>query len=333
MSGADVKLAIIGFGQIARQHLEVFNALGARTVAAVNRSEAGRARATEAGIGHTYADTEEMIERERPDALLVTASVLSIFDVAARAIPFRLPILLEKPPGVSPDECRRLADLAAQHATPVMVGLNRRFYSVYHRALDAMGGRKAVTGVSVEWSEDAARMLELGHPPEMLPLLNYANSLHGIDLLTFFGGAGARGTAWGRDLGGETYRWQMAFDGESEGGVRLHFASNWDVPGRWRLVVDAPGARMVSAPLETALLLRRGHPPLELVPAEDDRRFKPGFHSQAASFLQVVREGRPIDWPACSLQEATLSLILCELLTEAVRTGRPGLEVSIAYDD
>jgi predicted dehydrogenase len=318
------RLAIVGFGAIAEKHVEVSRALGAEVVASCNRSESGRQKAREkAGIPATYSDPLEMAARERPDGLIVCANVLSQYSLVRDLIPVGLPLLVEKPAGTSLSEAEELASLAERHGTPVMVALNRRFYSVYHQALERMGGRSAVTGVAVEWSEDPAKMLAVGHPPALLPVLNFANSLHGIDLLPFFAGDIDSPAVWGRDLSqeGAQYRWQMSLDGVSASAARVHFDSNWDVPGRWRLVVDAPDTRLVSAPLETGLLLVRGKPAETLAPSPADAQFKPGFHGQAQAFLSVVRERAPITWPACSLRDALPTMRLTQRLTDACAAG------------
>lgn len=323
MSGE--RLVLIGYGGIARKHLEVFRALGAEVTAACNRSESGRHLArTEGGIPQVYADPLAMIEAERPDGIIACASVLNLFDVARTLIPFGIPVLLEKPPGTDPDETRALAELASAHDTNVMVGLNRRFYSIYHRGLERLGGREAVTGVSVEWSEDPGRILELGHPAEMLPLLVFANSLHGVDLLPFFAGPVTVERSWGRNLDstGQTLRWQMALEGLGQFGAYARFASNWDVPGRWRLVVDAQDVRMVSAPLESCQLFQYGKPQEEISPSDEDVRFKPGFFGQAEYFLGIIRDGGPANWPACTLEEATQSMGLAHLLTTACTVNK-----------
>lgn len=314
-------LALVGFGAIAEKHLEVFRDLGATVCAACNRSEAGRARSLAAGIPRTYEDPLLMVERETPDGLLLTASVLSLAELAARLVPCGVPILLEKPPGTSLAEAESLAAIARRGHVPVMVGLNRRFYSVYHGALAILGGVQAVTGVTVEWSEDPLRMREVGHPEALLPLLNLANSLHGIDLLTFFGGEMTAPSVWGRDLGANSgeYRWQMDMAGVTARGARAQFSSSWDSPGRWRLVVDSAGNRLVSAPLETALLYARGRSPIEVEPSAEDQRFKPGFYGQAAAFLRVVRGEVPISWPGCTIDEAVVSMRLAQSLTDACR--------------
>ena len=109
----------------------------------------------------------------------------------------------------------------------------------------------------------------------------------------------------------------MGLEGLSEKGARVSFSSNWDVPGRWRLIVDAPGRRLVSAPLETGQVLRRGESALDLEPSSEDRQFKPGLHGQAVAFLQVIRSGRSPLWPACTLEESVHSMALAERLTRA----------------
>jgi predicted dehydrogenase len=320
------RIALVGYGAIAVHHIAAFRQLGAEIVASCNRSEARRQQALkEAGMPMVYSDPVEMVEKERPEGVVVCASVLSLFDVASRLIPLGVPLLLEKPPGTSLAEARELSRMAARHGTRVMVGLNRRFYSVYHKALAILGGREAVTAVAVEWSEDPARMLEVGHPPSVLPLLNYANSLHGIDLLTFFAGPIPSPVVWGRNLdtGASCLRWQMSLDGVSAHGVRTRFDSSWDVPGRWRLVVDAPGARFVSAPLEQVQLLQKGRPAQEIVPDAEDAVLKPGFHGQADCFLRLVAGHAPVKWPACSLEEACQSMLLAEALTNACAGACP----------
>ena len=322
MNRARTRVALVGYGAVATKHIEVFRDLGAEICASCNRSEAKRELArTAGGIERTYPDHMEMVGREKPDAVLITANVLSIFELARDLIPLGIPILVEKPAGTSLKQAEEMAALAARHSTPVMVGLNRRFYSVYHRALGAMGGREAVTAVGVEWSEDPRKMIELGHPLAILPLLNFANSLHGIDLLEMFAGP-SDGTAWGRELGDAgSYRWQMSYQGVSGSDANARFDSSWDVPGRWRLVVDSRDARLVSAPLETGLLLVRGKPQAEVEVSPEDKKFKPGFHGQAAAFLNTVRAGAPVEWPACSLAEAVGSMRIAGLLTDTCLAG------------
>ena len=319
-----MKVGIVGFGEIAVKHLEVLRALHIEVPSSCNRSEAGRRKAADAGIERTYADAVEMVEREKLDGVVVSVNPLMLSEVARTLLPLGVPLLLEKPPGTSAAETAKLAALARQHGTRVMVGLNRRFYSVYEEFLRRIGGRENVTAVGVEWSEDVARMVEAGHPAELIPVLVHANSLHGLDLLPFFAGKPHDRQVWGRNLGDddEDPRWQMRSTGVGEWGAEQVFRSSWDVPGRWRLVVDAPDCRLVSAPLESGLVFARGRAPEELLPSEEDRAFKPGFFGQARRFVGLMTEEEEVEWPACSLQDAGLAMTMADDLTGACQVGQ-----------
>jgi predicted dehydrogenase len=320
VNNSDIRLAVVGFGDIAQKHLAAFRALGAKIVASANRSPEGRRKAQqEGGIEHAYSDAQTMVERERPDGILVTTSVLSQFEVICKLIPYDIPLLVEKPPAISLSDWNGLRNQIEAQRLPFMIGLNRRYYSVYQRVLERIGGVNAVTSVTVEWSEDLDKMLAAGHPSETLPLLNFSNSVHGLDLLVFLAGIPCNPEAWGRNLdaSGQRLRWQMAFHSSTNRGARASFESSWDVPGRWRVVVDAPDVRMVSAPLETAMLYARGKAPENIEPSLEDQQFKPGFYAQAAAFLELVHNHSYCDRPMASLEEISADMELAERLTRA----------------
>jgi predicted dehydrogenase len=329
LNKSDIRLAVVGFGDIAQKHLAVFRALGATVVAAANRSPEGRRKAKhDGGIERTYSDAETMAECERPDGILVTASALFQFEVIRKLIPYDIPLLVEKPPAVSLEDWNWLRGQIEARRLPIMVALNRRYYSVYQRALRRMGGVEAVTAVSVEWSEDPEKMLGLGHPAEMIPLLNFSNSIHGLDLLVFFAGIPKDPALWGRDLDSsrDSFRWQMRLHGLTDRGACATFESTWDVPGRWRVVVDAPNIRMVSAPLETAVLYARGRVPETIEASVEDQQFKPGFHGQAAAFLQLVRDHAYCARPMASLGEISADMELADALTRACQRAQTAEE-------
>ncbi len=285
------RLALVGYGRIAPKHLEVFRALGCEWTGACNRSEFGRAGAKTAGIPRVYAGISEMMRAEKPDGVVCCASFDQAEGAARELIPFGVPILMEKPPGTSPTQTRELSDLAARHKTPVQAGFNRRHYSVLRKALEEAGGRESLSSVTVDWSEDPKHLLTR-FSREQVGLIVFANSLHGIDTLTWLAGSVPGAFIVGRNLG-DPFRWVMAFQGLSERGVAVSFTSNWDAPGGWRLSFCSPGKRFTFAPLETCSIRERGSAGERAIePDEDDRRFKAGFPGQARMFLKTVHDHR-----------------------------------------
>ena len=116
----------------------------------------------EGGIPATYAALDEMLDRERPDGVIVCPTFDQIFPVAKALAPRRIPALLEKPTGMSLAEFNELCRLVAEYRAPQMVGLNRRHYSVVNRAVADAGGPAAVRAVMIDWSEDPAHLRRKG---------------------------------------------------------------------------------------------------------------------------------------------------------------------------
>jgi myo-inositol 2-dehydrogenase/D-chiro-inositol 1-dehydrogenase len=86
------------------------------------------------GYGHHYTDVAEMIAAERPDAAVVAVPPPLTCAVATSILARRVPLLLEKPPGLSLVELNRLCEAAEKGGVAVQVAFNRRHMPVMQRA-------------------------------------------------------------------------------------------------------------------------------------------------------------------------------------------------------
>jgi predicted dehydrogenase len=307
------RLGLVGFGKVATSHLEVFRALGADVVAACARSERSRERARAVGgIKRTYPSAQEMVAAERLDGVVCCVAIDSNYTVARSVIPFGLPLLLEKPPGTSLDEIRDLQSLAESHNTPVMVALNRLWYSVLHKAVASAGGLAEITTVSLEWSESPQHLIDRGFRSDQIERRIFSNSLHGLSLLTMLAGPVSQPQVVTESLG-DPFRWLMAFQGISDRGVLVSFQSTWDSPAPWRLVFSARGRRYVFEPLEMVRVLSSSEPTRELRPDPEDERYKPGFYRQAQEFIAAIAT-RDVP-PICTFASIEPAMALASALT------------------
>ena len=313
-----IRLAIVGFGNVARHHIAVLRDLGADVVAAFNRSSEGRDRArSEGGIPQTYSSLAEMLDRETPDGIVCCASFENIYSVGRELIPRGIPVLLEKPPGLSLQEAQDLSALADEAGTRVVVGMNRRHYSVLQRALEDAGGVGAITGVWVDWSESPGVWRERGVDRSLVDRMVFANSLHGLDLLTYLGGSFADVDIHTRALTGGEFRWFMSLEGVSSRGVTGGFRSSWDAPLPWRLIFTTRGRAYVFSPLESCRVYEgRSREAREIGPSDADQRFKVGFHAQADHFLEFV--AGPSDTTPHGLRSTLPAMELAERLTSGL---------------
>jgi predicted dehydrogenase len=315
-----LRIGIVGAGRIAEKHLEVLKELPGTTLAGIcSRTRAKAETLAEAhGVRAVAQDLEALMRECAPDALLVLVSAASVYPVALEALRLGIPLFIEKPAGLSPQETGRLAELARSGAVANMVGYNRRFYSVFHRGIDLLRGKGALLGLAIEGHERiAAARLAGTHPTQVLDAWLYANATHTIDLLRFFGGEVAEVRPFAARAR-EPVADQIAAALRFRNGVLGTYQAHWQSPAGWRASLYAEGLAIEYRPLETGRWIASDGESGDLVPSAEDRRFKPGFHGQMQAFCALARGGR-LAWPAIDLEGAHRTMLLAEALVQGAR--------------
>lgn len=284
-----MRVAIVGFGSIALKHKQVIEHAGDIVVASVNRSEEGRSNANKNGIVNTYSDIHKMIEKERPEAIVVTVSYDKIYEVTRSLIPFAIPLLVEKPAGTSVGELTDLTILAEKYKTVVQVAMNRRHYGIINSAITDMGGKSNITAIDIEWSEPPLRLLnEKGFKRDQIPKVIYGNSIHGIDMACYYSG-GIQSISFQTKDAGNDFRWYMQFMAKSENGALVTFRSSWDQHVPWRLVISSKSKRYVFSPLERCFLQQNDASDIIEIKCEEQLLpLKAGFLMQWEYFKRLV---------------------------------------------
>lgn len=311
-----LRVAVVGAGNIAQQHLPVLTNHPECEVAVLCDSASAvlAQSASRFGIRDTAGSLAEVLRRDDLDAVFVLVSVLAVAKAAAACIEAGVPTFLEKPPGICSADTARLAELQQRHGTVAMVGLNRRFYACHLAARERLVAHGPIATVTVDAHEDMARVSRKKFPLLVRRRWAYANGIHALDLLRFFGGDIAAITAQQARLENpfpDSFSAQLRF----AGGACGRAAVDWIAPGRHRFEVRSIGLRATSLDgFASVELAARGQPPEQLLPDEDDRRYKPGFWKQDSAFLAAVRAGRQPAWPAPSLADAHASMAMIDAI-------------------
>ncbi len=128
------------------------------------------------GFARHYTVLREMLDAERPDAVVVAVPPDRTCAVAGAVLERGLPVLVEKPPGLTADELTRLIAAARDGHGRAQVGFNRRFMPVTNHARARLGAGP-VTRIDYEmkrrdrWDSDFS-----------------TTAIHAIDLLRFLAG-------------------------------------------------------------------------------------------------------------------------------------------------
>lgn len=305
-----VSVALVGAGNMAREHILAFGALEGVSVSGIHSRTKAKAEALakEFRISVVADSIHDLFNRTRADIVVVTVPELALNAVAKLCFCEDWAVLLEKPAGYDLEDALDIAAAAKATNHPVMVGLNRRFYSSALAVIGDLNGRgdeRRFIHVQDQQSFDEARFHN--HPEEVVHRFMYANSIHVIDLLRFF----ARG-----DVSQITpiFPWQgektevVVCGVKFDSGDTALYEGIWKGPGPWACSVSTPSKRWTMQPVEDALYQDLGQRrQVSVDRSDDDVAFKPGLRLQAQAAIDRVM-GKQSD--IVSLQESLQTMRL-----------------------
>lgn len=313
-----IRIAFVGCGAIAPEYLKAVrygSAEGlfkASVISVANRTVAGNERGAQLGIPSTYLDIDTMIQAEKPDAIFCMVGAPQIYSVALQLIPYGIPILLEKPPGLTAAQTRELSALSIRYRTNVMVALNRRFYSIVEQAGEIIKQAGGLLGMRMDGFERYRQYKELGFNNEKLESLLYTNTIHCIDLIRHYAGQIQSVQSFVNDKQESDFKHRYAAMMTSSRNVPITFQSYWNSYGNWRYELYIPDGKICFTNLETAIWERYGLEPVELVPAQEDQQAKPGFVRQIAYFINHLVNDTNYYEGTLSLEDAIGTMELIE---------------------
>lgn len=291
MSVENIKVAVVGAGSMAREHIRAFASLPGVTVSGIVSRTRSRAEelARELSVACVADSIDELYEKTRADLVVIAVPELAANAVAKAVFAFPWAVLMEKPAGYDLADAEDIAAAAAGREAPVMVGFNRRFYSstlAVRADLETRPGERRFIHVQDQQSYAEARRYE--HPEPVVEKFMYANSIHLIDMIMAFGRGKVsrvdRVTPW---RGAET-EVMLAYV-EFDSGDSALYEGIWQGPGPWACAVSTVGRRWTMQPLEQATFQNAGERSRTTIEAsEDDRAFKPGFLLQARAAVARV---------------------------------------------
>ena len=266
-------------------------------------------------IEQVYDTVDHMLKGCAPDGIMVLVSANQIYDVALNLIPTGIPLFLEKPPGLIPEQTKALTGLANNHGTKNMVGFNRRYYSIFHKGIELINQNGGLLGVAVEGHERFWKIVDRDIPNEIRKNWIYANSTHTIDLLRLFGGEVEQINALKKSVkeqNGDQFAASMKF---ASGAIGT-YTSHWFSPGGWNATLFGDGVTVKFKPLETGIWIDSDLKEHEIVPDDVDVEFKPGFYRQMEGFINMVKTDI-LESPGMDLAEALKTMELAQTFARA----------------
>jgi UDP-N-acetylglucosamine 3-dehydrogenase len=279
-----LRVGVIGTGGWGKNHLRVFNELGVLQCLCDIDPERSSTWSKKYGCA-AYTDPDELLEKERLDAVTVCVPTSKHYEVASKVIEKKINVLVEKPMTATVAEGHKLVDLAKDSGVFLTVGFIERFNPAVVDAKTAIKNRVLGDPLLLEFHREnkwAGRITDVGIVAD--------TSVHDIDTARWlfdeepnlvFARLGKVMSQTKEDFAAIT----LGFGKEKSAFI----VSNWVTPKRLR---------------QLTVVCTKGIISLDFVTQEikfDDsrgtqtprREFKEPLLAEMEMFLEALRNGRP----------------------------------------
>ena len=230
------KVAIIGAGNMACEHLKVFNNIKqVRLVGIYSRTKKKAEKLSCQYRSLKYYDSiKNLYNYAKPDLVIITVSVESIKKVCIEASKYEWKCLVEKPFGYNFDEANYLSkNIKNKHN--FFLALNRNFYNSTQTIIKTIKKDNSKRIINIVDNQMIKK--NNNHPNKVLKNFMYANSIHLVDFIRIF----ARGKLVKiksifklKNKNSSSFSKKLIF----KSGDQVIFTSYWDRPAPWSLTIS-----------------------------------------------------------------------------------------------
>lgn len=286
-----MNLGIIGAGYMAQKYLEVLDCNPKINITCLcsRTSKSSKTLASRFGIKKFYTNLKKMLNENKMDALIIAVSAENTYQICKYILNNKIPVLIEKPVSLSFLEATKLASIAKKNGVKNMVALNRRYYSNF-RKIKSIIAKDQVKNIIIEGHERFWRVS--GNYSKIIEKnWLFANSIHTLDLLLFFGGNVKKVNILKKkqkNKYADNYQLSINFKNDAIGS----YISNFDVPGGWSLKVYTKNHFFNCVNLEHCIYNDRLFNKKKINFDKFDKKYKPGLYWMLEAFYQYIRNNK-----------------------------------------
>jgi len=308
---SEVRVGFVGAGAFANaMHYPDLAEMPDVTIAAICDIDEERLAATanQYGVAARYTDHRRMLAEQDLDAVYVVMPPMGLTPTVLDCFAAGKPVFMEKPPGVTTEETRQMAEAARRSGVFGMVGFNRRYADVVRNARERVLAAGPPSMVMAEFHKN---MLHEG-PYYGLSILR-TDIIHVVDAMRYL--------ADGDSVGVHAYvdrayaEWPNSFSAlvRFDNGAVGILAANRAAGSRYeRFELHGRGVSAYIRAPESAEVFTDGvAQPMALTAPHPNPRLSYGYYAEDRHFIHCVRSRQK---PLTSLDDAVRTMELVDAI-------------------
>lgn len=301
MSKDLINIGIIGSGYISNFHINVIKSVENVNICGIYSRTLKNAKnkSLKYNIEYYTNNFKNFLKKYDYDGILVLVSADKIYSITSKLLKLRIPLLIEKPVGLSIDELNKLIKINKKYKTPNLVGLNRRYYSTFQKVHSSLIGKNKLRSFLIEGHENFWNIKKIVMTKKIIKKWHFANSIHSVDLINFFANSKLHKSTHFNNKIGPYNNITSIF--KFKNGVNGTYVSNWNSPERYSIKLFTDQNTYIFKPLENCLVVNKNFKTKQMNLNKYDMKFKPGFYSQFQNFIKLIKSGKN-SWPDVNLK-------------------------------
>jgi predicted dehydrogenase len=324
MDANDMKIAIIGAGSLSTKRIYPnIGAAGARLVACCDLDEKLAQRNASRFGGKAYGDYRELLEREKPDGVIICIGPQQHYELAIEVMKLGYPVYTEKPPAASSQDAYEVARVSAETGLLCMTAFKKRYNTAYSRAKEWIGKFPPEDLYSI--SADYASKQYENNSLKRDFLFDF--TVHVIDLLHYLFGDVEKVASFCR--GKDAYAVSLKFANGAVGSLNLNCGRSYSLPTE-EVEISVKGGNFMTVHNSSSWKIAEGEkgvewrePPTFI--SAGDSGFETGHLPELIAFFKALREGGTT---RSNIYESYKTMVLYE----AIRDSAAGEQmISVSY--
>lgn len=318
------KICIVGAGK--HSTLRIYPYIGAAGAQLVGVCDLDRKKAEYNSLrfgGRAYTDMEQMIDKEKPDAVIICVSPKHHATLATIVMKKGIPVYTEKPPAETATDALDVALVSKETGVLCTTAFKKRYNMAYSRA------RKWIDSFPPEDLFSISIDYASGQYPnkneETSFLLDFA--VHIIDLVGYLAGDTEEVFAFSKGM--DAYAVSIKFANSSVGSLNLNDGRSFIVPTE-EVEISIKGGNFMTIHNSSCWRITENDKPIEwreppTFRNAGDSGYDTGHLAEIEDFLSAIKEGRTT---RSNIYESHKSMVLYEAIRESAETGK---KVRVSY--
>ena len=271
-------VGFIGSGKTASEHAKVIKKFKKYYIKSVfSKTEKNAKKFAKVFKIKNYYDDINLFLKEKYDLLIICLPPDKLFNVLKKILKTDSNIFIEKPLGLNFNEANKIYKIYKKKKLKFFVGYNRRFLGSVVKLKKKISVSKNKLFLYVQDQQDTNIAKKYGHNKKVIKNWMYANSIHTIDLISFF----LRGNPIKFENKNILKNKKKVITSKIlfSSGDQARYVSYWNIPANWKISILSKNSFFQLNPLEKLEININGKNKL-FANFVYDRRFKPGFYRQ-----------------------------------------------------